>query len=108
VTPGTQSSAEAKGLFRKANEDLHRFSASLLEEHELDPAEWPVPFLCECADSRCTRVARLTLDEFEQIRSHPGRFLVLPGHEAGDLERVIDATERFLIVEDDRPGRMSA
>jgi hypothetical protein len=41
-----------------------------------------VPFICECADERCTEIVRLSLDGYEDVRSHPRRFFNAPGHEA--------------------------
>jgi hypothetical protein len=40
-----------------------------------------VPFLCECADERCTEIVRLSLDCYEKVRSHPRRFFNALGHQ---------------------------
>lgn len=40
----------------------------------------PVGFRCECARVGCNRLVELTVRQYEQIRSHPRRFVVLPGH----------------------------
>ena len=41
----------------------------------------PWPFLCECSDMSCVARLELTLEEYEELRSHPGRYLTVPGHE---------------------------
>lgn len=90
---GSGSVAQSEATFRHANDRLREtYSAFGAEEHL-------VPFICECADMRCTRVMMLTLDEFEEARAHPGGLLLLPGHELLELERVVDERERFQLVE---------
>lgn len=60
-------------LFREVNERIvrlnHRFEATEAE------------YLCECPDSLCAERLRLTLAEYEAVRSDPCRFLMAPGHE---------------------------
>lgn len=40
----------------------------------------PGPFLCECSDMSCFARLELTLEAYEKLRSHPGRYLTVPGH----------------------------
>jgi hypothetical protein len=88
---------ENEELFREANEKVAELGRSLeASGHEL------TPFLCECAEPRCTRVLRLTSKEYEAVRAHPSRFVVLPGHEHPD-ERVVAESERYAVVEKANP-----
>jgi hypothetical protein len=59
----------------------------------------PVGFRCECARLGCNQLIELTVREYEEVRSHPRRFVVVPGHEVGELETVIEARPRYVIVE---------
>jgi len=59
----------------------------------------PVGFRCECARLGCNQLVELTVREYEEIRAHPKRFMVVPGHEFSDLESVIEARPRYIIVE---------
>lgn len=60
----------------------------------------PIPFICECADPRCTAVVMLTLQEYERIRAEPTHFLNLPGHELADGHvRVVRRQPGHLVVE---------
>ena len=61
-------------VFREANESV----AAKAGELEL---AYPIPFLCECRDSHCFARISLTLEDYEQVRSDPRRFLTIPGHE---------------------------
>jgi hypothetical protein len=79
--------------FRNANEGIE-------ERAELLDFE-PAPFLCECADETCTQIIRLTLREYEEIRSEPTHFVNVPGHQvtAGPHVRVVTEREGYVIVE---------
>ena len=81
----------AEDVFRSANERI----AEEAREAEL---EQPIPFLCECSDKRCYARLFLMLEEYEQARSDPERYLTVAGHEvAGAM--VIARDDRFALVE---------
>ena len=40
----------------------------------------------------------MTVAEYENVRSDPTHFAVLPGHEVLDLEEVVARNDRFLVV----------
>jgi hypothetical protein len=84
--------ARNQTLFRAVNERINT-----LNEHfsVLPIAEW----VCECADDTCTERIQLTPAEYEAIRKHPNRFPILPGHELVDVEVVVEAHDRYLVVE---------
>ena len=94
-----QAADATQAVFRRANESIFAFAEEVLGE-----GSDLVPFLCECADRRCTRVVRLTRAEFEAAASVSGRFVVLPGHEGRvHAEGLVECGERFTLV--DRPRR---
>lgn len=68
--------AENESLFRSANERIE------LEAETNGYRGEKVPFLCECPDMSCTDVIRLTLEDYESIRTGPARFFVVPGHQS--------------------------
>jgi hypothetical protein len=80
-------------VFREVNERLRELGegSSLVAEH--------TAFVCECANVECTEHVRMTLDAYEEVRSDPKRFFVIPGHEELEFERVIDDRDGYLIVE---------
>jgi hypothetical protein len=55
--------------------------------------------LCECDDPDCHEPVNITRAEYESVRAVPTHFFVLPGHENGDVDRVVNTNERFLVVE---------
>ena len=89
--------AENQSRFREANEQIE---AAADRMHLVDP----VPFLCECPRPECTQLLRLSLDEYEEIRQHPRRFLTAPGHhdiavESGAAVLIEEIEGRYSIVE---------
>lgn len=65
-----------ESFFRAVNEKIE------LEAESIGVGAHPVPFVCECPDPSCTEIVELTLVEYEQVRTGPARFFVVPGHQA--------------------------
>ncbi len=84
--------ADNEGRFREINERLRGDLRALPEVEE------PVDFVCECGRIDCADVVRLTLDEYETIRASSLDFLVVPGHQAPDVEDVVDFNDRYARV----------
>ena len=84
MTAESQAEAVARNdaLFRNANERINEVARSFDPDDEA-----LLPFLCECADVRCTEVVQLSAREYEQLRRDPTRFATVPGHEGGDPRR---------------------
>jgi hypothetical protein len=78
--------------FREVNEAIER-------------GLWPgeedslTAFRCECARPDCNRLVSITRREYELVRAHSRRFLVLPGHENPEVETVVKACPDYLVVE---------
>jgi hypothetical protein len=83
--------ATTEALFRDVNERI----AESAERFDADETE----FVCECADPNCTHRVSANLAEYEEVRSDPTTFLLVPGHEARDIECVVSDRGRFRIVE---------
>ena len=87
--------AENEALFRDLNEEVgavaHSFSATG-EDRTFD-------FLCECGNPACAQRVPVTLTSYEELRGSPVRFVVVPGHEIPDVERVIETTPAYYVIE---------
>ena len=83
--------ATTEALFRDVNERI----AESAERFDADRTE----FVCECADPNCTHRVPASLVEYEEVRAEPSTFLVVPGHEQTDIERVISDRGHFRIVD---------
>ena len=86
--------ARNDAIFREANERIEQAA------QQLDHAEH-VPFICECADLSCREIVRLTVSEYEDVRSSPVRFVLMTGHEleGTGLEEVIARRPEYVVVE---------
>jgi hypothetical protein len=85
---------------REQNEELARDVNEALErrQHE-SPGQRVRFFVCECAQPSCAAPIPVRPSEFERIRSHPRRFFVLPGHEDGEIECVVETHPDCTVVE---------
>ncbi len=87
---------EAQVTFRNANETIQASadSAAILGN---------VPFVCECPNSDCTEIVRLSFDQYEAIRQHPTRFFNHTGHEQSSVEagaeRIVAVADQLTVVE---------
>ncbi len=77
-------------LFRAVNEEREQAAPDSVEE---------LSIVCECADQECTERIRLLPDVYEEIRRIPSRFIVVPGHQVAEIERVVDERGAFAVVE---------
>jgi hypothetical protein len=88
--------AENEALFRDINErvrimrDQAGDSARAADAHH--------DFLCECALQDCLEKLQMTLLEYERVRSVPTDFVVAPGHEVAEIERIVSEGDRFTVV----------
>jgi hypothetical protein len=83
--------ARTEALFRDVNERI----AESAQRFEADSTQ----FVCECADPNCTDRVDATLDEYEEVRADGATFMLTPGHEQEDIERVVADRGRFNVVE---------
>jgi len=60
--------------------------------------EGATPFLCECGDPRCTELIRLSLGQYEHVRTHANWFLVATGHDA-EKARTVEGHDGYAIIE---------
>ena len=85
-------------LFRDVNERLKGVSegfADVLPEFDI---------ICECGDAGCTQRISVTLEEYEDLRAVATHFAIRRGHEALDIETIVEDRGGYLVVRKD-PGR---
>jgi hypothetical protein len=61
--------------------------------------EGPVDFVCECSRAGCWEPLPLTRGQFDEVRAHPRRFVLLRGHEVEGVDRVIERHDAYVVVE---------
>ena len=89
MSPSEDRVARNEALFREFNERVERLAD---ESRRID-------FVCECGDLECLERMSLTHTSYEQVRSDPRRFVVAPGHENVEIERVVSRLEGYVVVE---------
>lgn len=86
--------AQAQLLYRDVNERIHSVGT---EVFNLPPDE-PLSVVCECLDFSCIERMQIPIHELQRARSSPTQFIVVPGHEVGEFEEVLERHARFFIV----------
>ncbi len=86
-----ERAARNEALFREVNERIAE--TSLGWESERSRA------VCECDKVDCLETIEVSLQEYEAVRSNPTRFILVDGHEDPAVERVVERTDRFVVVE---------
>lgn len=86
---------ENEVIFQRLNEALKANVESVLHNRASDE---PLDFFCECSDEDCLERIRLEPSEFSQIHRSKRHFFVIPGHETGEIERIVERHEGYDIV----------
>lgn len=92
-----RKAAKNEAISRSLNEGLAR-----------GEEKWPSPkptFICECADLSCTKELQVSLETYGDVRADATHFIVAPGHNDPEIERVIEEGDGYLVVEKIGPGR---
>jgi hypothetical protein len=97
--------AKNEVLFRGLNERVHATTDELNAASSLDPPDRS-EYLCECAEIACMERVSLSRAEYENARSNPIWFFIVPGHDVVAIETVIETNDRFALVEK-HPGEIS-
>lgn len=92
MTTSAEKNAQAQVLFREVNEHIAQMNS-----------QWQKTglgvFICECSNTACSESVSITPDEYERIRGDGAQFVVLPGHQLPEIERVVGGNGRYRIVE---------
>jgi len=88
-----ERAARNESLFREVNERIGTTATKL--------SPMFTEFICECADDSCFEHVSLTSEEYSSVRKMgPVYFILRPGHEDSDIERVVGGeADRYEVVE---------
>src|SRR5215210_2363576 len=82
-----------EAVFREVNERVDALARDFgVTDQRLD-------LLCECGDASCVDRISMSSPEYQELRSHPARFAIVPGHELPDVETVVDRREGYDVVQ---------
>jgi hypothetical protein len=88
--PNAERVREIQETFARANEQI----CASAEKYDFQDR---VPFLCECSDVTCTSSVRLLLTNYREARACDA-FLLLPGHDDPDVERIAARGDGYLLI----------
>ncbi|HEY2354938.1 MAG TPA: hypothetical protein VGH79_08600 [Gaiellaceae bacterium] len=88
-----QRAARNEALFREVNENIARL------DKRLGTAYTAPAFICECANDSCTDHVPVDEETYRRVREHPRRFIILPDHLEGTVEKVVETHPGYLVVE---------
>jgi hypothetical protein len=105
--PPVESRAERLGrneaLFRSVNERLEALNetfSTVTERFEI---------ICECANSDCAQQIAIDVESYERARDDASLFLVVPGHENFNVEKVLERHDSYhLVRKNEGPPRRAA
>ena len=86
--------AKNEALFRAANREI--------EEADQEAGAGPdqsIEVLCECGRQGCGGVITLTVADYDGVHSQADRFVVIPGHESTQIEKVVEERSGYLVVD---------
>jgi hypothetical protein len=84
--------AKNESFFRQVNERIKDVANGVSDEDSFE-------FLCECSDPSCTARISLKLADYEWVRANPARFVLAPGHNAPQVEHVVEREDEHVVVE---------
>jgi hypothetical protein len=94
VNDRDQRLARNETILRAANREIEHASAELGEGSDSE-----IEVLCECGRARCNGLLTLAMREFEEAHAEADRFIVAPGHEDPEIERVVEDRGTYLVVD---------
>jgi hypothetical protein len=86
-----------EALFREVNERVHTLGNEAGERGVLT-------IVCECGAETCIAELEIEGSAYEQLRADPALFAIARGHEAPDVEDVVEQNDAYDVVRK-RPGR---
>jgi hypothetical protein len=93
ATPREERLARNEQTFRMINEQASRAASRENVDEPLHSAT------CECSNDQCDEQLFLSPNEYAAVRQHETRFAVAPGHDAPEIERVVERHSRYWVVE---------
>jgi hypothetical protein len=84
--------ARNEALFQEVNRQIEKLEESLGQPETLT-------IICECSKKHCLETLEVEPAVYQRVRANPLLFFVVPDHEDLEVERVVERTRTFLVVE---------
>jgi hypothetical protein len=86
--------AKNETVFRAANREIEH-----ADEAAGGGAQQVIEVLCECGREGCSGLIALSIADYDDAHSQADRFVVLPGHQSSDIERIVEERPGYLVVD---------
>jgi len=93
--PAMSSREERMALNEAASREINE---EIEQAHRDEPTGRLMTITCECALRSCDRLIEITMAEYQDVRSDPRQFAIVPEHFIGDIERIVFENDRFAVV----------
>jgi hypothetical protein len=90
-----ERSAKNEALLREVNERIEEVGERL----QVLPDDETLDFRCECGRPACESSVSMSVEAYRRVRSENDRFVLVPGHEDPEIERVVERAERYVVVD---------
>jgi hypothetical protein len=87
-----ERAAHNEEVFRNINERIDEGA----KQHDVERS---LPFHCECCEETCVEKIELAPGEYDRIAAKIDCFVVIPGHQQGEVESVVERHSTYLVVE---------
>jgi hypothetical protein len=87
-----ERAARNEEIFRGVNERIEEGA----EQHGVSGS---LPFHCECGRASCVETIEIAVDRYAAVVRQRYQFVVIPGHQETEIERVVKIEPDFLVVE---------
>ena len=85
--------ADNEAVFREINERVQEQA----DGHGNDGHVYA--YFCECSRPDCVERVHQTSAEYEAVRAHGARFILVAGHQIDEIEKVVDTRAGSVVVE---------
>jgi hypothetical protein len=89
VSPRESRYARNQELFREVNNRIAELATKWGDQ--------PLGIVCECANTGCSEMIQVPVEEYRRVRQSPEWFLIIPGHIV-EAEQVIEQHDGYTIV----------
>ncbi|HZD87896.1 MAG TPA: hypothetical protein VE088_07820 [Gaiellaceae bacterium] len=92
MSSSEERAARNEVLFREVNGHIEELAQRI---RRIDS----FAIVCECSHRDCMAGIEVEPEAYRAVRVHPLRFLLSPGHEQLEIERVVERTAHYVVVE---------
>lgn len=97
---------ENEVVFKHANEKVNKQVDAIQKSAKSEgypelayDNDLPLHFYCECADEECQDRISMKQTLYKKMHKNSNQFIVLPGHNVPEIEKIIKTTKQYTLVE---------